>query len=373
MQIETPRDLGRDVVLMFRLGDAPFIRNTLLPLYPLPERFLSLAFWVHRSGVKRAEIFEALPEQPVDPTHHKHAWAMLADAHRMMMNDVGLRVRVRGEAMHGSNTIGYHTSASYEDVTAFFASGFEVLQLRDVVAERQSRVDDPQGTLDHLARVLKIGKGASANSERLYDYANGGGDLSAVSTRLPQDLGRVFAFSQPSGLNEVGLRVLDVLVRQPKLLARAERALTLEDPVLDQHALWRELLLSRGLSETQLEALACAVALDDTKLTSRTWWLLGRAAADLPGFIARRVSEPGYVRLLDRLLFAAMITWDLPGFRDLAAALLADHAEHLSFYGVSQVAATRREGVSAVLRQHEASLRLAFSGINDPELDALFQ
>lgn len=340
------------MVLLYAPRALPLFRDGIARAEPLPDGLLQRPAWLFGQGrgLAEGEIFEAIPEGPVDEANHPHLWGMIEDVHAVMNHDDEFRLRMLGYAGHGGVVQGYHTSTSLDAARAFFAKRARVLEVDALLRERltRSRVSSDD-TLRRVDETLRKGPTARRSRDALRDYLHGGGECPVISRTAPPRLDALFEAVSPLGFNEVHLRALDLVARSPALLRRAEAAVALQDPAYDLHYVWRDMLGARGVDEGTLERNALAAWLEGDALHTRAWWLLHRAAEGPRAFLDRCRDEFNEAALHRRLLFASWITWNLPRFRALATELVAEHGARLHEEAIVTILRSRHAARSAEL------------------------
>jgi hypothetical protein len=189
-----------------------------------------------------------------------------------------------------------------------------------------------------------------------------GGALPRLTLRRMPRLQRLLAGTPATRFDPVQLRALDLVVRVPEWLHRAEAALCMDDPTQDVHARWRRLLEACGVSEWAMESAAVrtwthpAWAWAGSDPSPRGWWLLHRARRDVRAFVARHASL-GRARVIETAFCASLAHWHAPRFAEVGAQLLATLGGEVPTSAISWALVVNRERVAALLEEHA---RVAF-------------
>jgi hypothetical protein len=353
----------RPVVVLYTAQKLPLLRDWLYRQRAFPKRFLHVPVWlgVQGNGVPTApddDIFERLPEDAVDLTHHPHFWAMIADVHAVMLHRSKLRAALFGPHERGVMCSGYHVNASYAAVRAYFADHAQVLDAEDLVRE-QSAAPRPSEdeTLKRVASLVPIGPRSRTWRSEAHDYLLGGGARPSDPRCALRALRELFTGLSPRAFNEVHLRALDLLALDRKELFALEPLLTLHDPAFDLHYLWRDMLRSRGVAEGVIEASAVRAWVEGDSVTTRGWWLLAQAHEDIETFLDIFEGVVDVDTLHGRLLDGAWETWELPRVRALTEDLVARCGERLSVGTLTRMLeGARGPAFSALLAKHFATV-----------------
>lgn len=315
--------------VLFTAEELPLFRDGMAGLHPLPPSFLRRPCWVHRAGPHPSDaIFDALPEDPVDPAVHTHFWSMLSDVVGVMTDDVSLRRRLLDAEGHGRVTLGYHASADYAAVRDHLRARGAVIEARELVQAPDVGLAPTEA--ETLRAVDEALHACDVRSGALMNYLHGVGRTPpTLPPRGAPQLSTAFERVTPRSLNAVHLRALDVLATTPRRLVALEERLCFESPAHDLHALWRAQVRARGVDEEALVAPSFAAWAVGHQVDARAWWLLDRAARDPAEVLARVGTSSLRTTIHRRLLYASAITWKFTRFRMVSETLLRDFGRRL--------------------------------------------
>lgn len=258
--------------------------------------------------------------------------------------------------------LGFVSHASYGAVRSFLAQRAALTEAEDLRALLPVGDASGEQTAARVRSLLASDDGTDpARGAYLRFLLDGGAPPRLTLRRMPR-LQRLLAGTPATRFDPVQLRALDLVVRVPGWLHRAETTLCMDDPTQDVHARWRRLLAARGVSAWAMESAAVrawthpAWAWAGSDPSPRGWWLLHRARRDVRAFVARHASL-GRARVIETALCASLAHWHAPRFAEVGAQLLATLGVEVPTSAISWALVVNRERVAALLEEHA---RVAF-------------
>ena len=258
--------------------------------------------------------------------------------------------------------LGFVSHASYAATRAFLAQRAALTEADDLRALLPVGDDTGEQTAARVRGMLACDDGTDPARRAYLRYLVDGGAAPRLTLRRLPLLQRLLGGTPATRFDPVQLRVLDLVVRVPEWLHRAEAALCMDDPTQDVHARWRRLLEACGVSEWAMESAAVrtwthpAWAWAGSDPSPRGWWLLHRARRDVRAFVARHASL-GRARVIETAFCASLAHWHAPRFAEVGAQLLATLGGEVPTSAISWALVVNRERVAALLEEHA---RVAF-------------